>query len=112
MRRVPTTTAIPGLVLTEHEFSCPLTTRVPRRAITVFAREVADPDGRDRPLLLFLQGGPGFEAPRPTGAPTISGWVPGAARLPRSHARPARHAVHAGRREGSAGRAGEPSSGG
>jgi pimeloyl-ACP methyl ester carboxylesterase len=33
--------------------------------LTVFAREVSDPDGRDRPLLLYLEGGPGTEAPRP-----------------------------------------------
>jgi pimeloyl-ACP methyl ester carboxylesterase len=73
---VPTTTAIPGLVLTEHEVSVPLDhARPDGERITVFAREVADPDGRDRPLLLFLQGGPGFEAPRPAGAPTITGWV-------------------------------------
>jgi pimeloyl-ACP methyl ester carboxylesterase len=76
MRRMPTTTAIPGLVLTEHEFSLPLDhERADGERITVFAREVADPDGGDRPLLLFLQGGPGFEAPRPSGAPTTSGWL-------------------------------------
>ena len=34
--------------------------------ITIFAREVADPDGRDKPFLVYLQGGPGYEAPRPT----------------------------------------------
>jgi len=43
--------------------------------ITVFAREVADPDGLDRPFLVFLQGGPGFEAPRPTRHPTNPGWL-------------------------------------
>jgi pimeloyl-ACP methyl ester carboxylesterase len=36
--------------------------------ITIFAREVADPDGTDRPFLVYLQGGPGYEAPRPTDA--------------------------------------------
>src|SRR5208282_762053 len=40
--------------------------------ITVFTRELAAPDGLDRPYLLFLQGGPGFEATRPTAPP--SGW--------------------------------------
>jgi len=34
---------------------------------------VADPDGTDRPYLVFLQGGPGFEATRPTSPP--SGWM-------------------------------------
>jgi pimeloyl-ACP methyl ester carboxylesterase len=66
----------PGLVLTEHEFSVPLDHGDPGgERITVFAREVADPDGRDRPLLVYLQGGPGFEAARPTGRPRGPGWV-------------------------------------
>ena len=65
-----------GLVLTEHEFSVPLDhDRPDAERITVFAREVADPDGRDRPLLLFLQGGPGFEASRPTRHPSAPGWL-------------------------------------
>jgi pimeloyl-ACP methyl ester carboxylesterase len=66
----------PGLVLVEHEFSVPLDhSRTGAERITVFAREVADPDGRDRPFLLFLQGGPGFEAARPTRHPTDPGWL-------------------------------------
>jgi pimeloyl-ACP methyl ester carboxylesterase len=36
---------------------------------------VADPDGRDRPFLLFLQGGPGQEADRPTRGPTSPAWL-------------------------------------
>src|SRR4051794_27427800 len=65
-----------GLVLTEHEFSVPLDHALPQgERITVFAREVADPDGRDRPLLVFLQGGPGSEAPRPTRHPSSPGWL-------------------------------------
>ena len=66
------TRRLPGLVLTEHELPVPLDHADPQgEAITVFAREVAAPDGLDRPFLLFLQGGPGFEAPRPSrqGAP-------------------------------------------
>ena len=31
--------------------------------ITVFTREVAAPDGADRPYLVFLQGGPGSRPP-------------------------------------------------
>ena len=66
----------------------------------MFAREVAEPDGRDKPFLVFLQGGPGFEAPRPTGIaarPRLA--RPGAEGLPRADARPARHrALDAGRR--------------
>jgi pimeloyl-ACP methyl ester carboxylesterase len=66
----------PGLVLTEHECDVPLDHGAPDgERITVFAREVADPDGRDRPFLVFLQGGPGFEAPRPTRHPSSPGWL-------------------------------------
>ena len=66
----------PGLILTEHEFEVPLDHAAPDgERITVFAREVADPDGRDRPLLVFFQGGPGFEASRPTGVPSSPGWL-------------------------------------
>jgi pimeloyl-ACP methyl ester carboxylesterase len=68
--------ATPGLLLTEHEFAVPLDHGHPDgEQITVFAREVADPDGRDRPFLLFLQGGPGNEAPRPTRHPSSPGWL-------------------------------------
>ena len=65
-----------GLVLTEHEFSVPLDhDRPDGESITVFAREVADPGGTDRPFLIFLQGGPGSEAPRPTRHPSSPGWL-------------------------------------
>src|SRR4051794_1655163 len=73
---MPTVVTPPGLVLTEHEFAIPLDHERPDgERITVFAREGADPDGRDRPFLVFLQGGPGFEAPRPTRIPTSPGWL-------------------------------------
>jgi pimeloyl-ACP methyl ester carboxylesterase len=66
----------PGLVLTEHEFQVPLDHAAADGArITVFAREVAHPDGQERPFLVYLQGGPGFEAPRPTGVPISPGWM-------------------------------------
>ena len=66
----------PGLVLTEHEIEVPLDHADPRGAqITLFGREVADPDGRDKPFLLFLQGGPGFEAPRPSAQPSGPAWL-------------------------------------
>ncbi|ULH17145.1 alpha/beta hydrolase (plasmid) [Deinococcus sp. KNUC1210] len=62
-----------GLLLTDHEFSVPLDhTQPDGPQISVFAREVADPDGKERPFLVYFQGGPGFEAARPTGA---SGWM-------------------------------------
>jgi pimeloyl-ACP methyl ester carboxylesterase len=67
---------IPGLFVAEHELQVPLDhARPDGEAITVFAREVADPDGRDKPWLVFLQGGPGSEAPRPTGIPRGPGWL-------------------------------------
>src|SRR4051812_33866150 len=66
----------PGLVLTEHEFDVPLDHGAPDgERITVFARELADPDGRERPFLVSFQGGPGFGASRPTGNPPSPGWL-------------------------------------
>lgn len=73
---MPITVHAPGLVLTEHELEVPLDHADPSGAtLTVFAREVADPEGRDRPFLLYLQGGPGQEAPRPTRGPTSPSWL-------------------------------------
>ncbi len=67
---------MPALVTVEHEIDLPLDHSDPDgERITVFAREVADPDGRDRPFLVYLQGGPGFEAPRPTRHPTSPAWL-------------------------------------
>ncbi|MGO9884556.1 MAG: alpha/beta fold hydrolase [Solirubrobacteraceae bacterium] len=67
---------VPGLVCVEHTFEVPLDHAAPDGAkIELFAREVADPNGTDRPLLVFLQGGPGFEATRPTGRPRSPGWL-------------------------------------
>jgi pimeloyl-ACP methyl ester carboxylesterase len=68
--------ATAGLVLVEHEFEVPLDhDRPDDERITVFAREVADPDHRSRPFLVYLQGGPGFEASRPTRHPSAPGWL-------------------------------------
>ena len=65
---------VPGAILTEREHSVPLDHGRPEGPkITVFTREVAAPDGAARPYLLFLQGGPGIEATRPTSPP--SGWM-------------------------------------
>jgi pimeloyl-ACP methyl ester carboxylesterase len=60
----------PGTVLTDRFFAVPLDHQRPDgEQIEVFAREVvaADKAEADLPLLLFLQGGPGFGAPRPEG---------------------------------------------
>jgi pimeloyl-ACP methyl ester carboxylesterase len=70
---------VPGLVLVEHELDVPLdpfaTGGSDAPTLTVFAREVADPEGRDRPFLVYLQGGPGQEAPRATRQPTSPAWL-------------------------------------
>ena len=66
---------LPGLVLTDHEFSVPLDhSRPDGETIVLFAREVAAPDKHDAklPWLVFMQGGPGFGAPRPDSS---SGWL-------------------------------------
>src|SRR4051794_26016090 len=56
--------------MTDHELQVPLDHADPDgEQITVFAREIAEPEGRDKPFLVFFQGGPGFEAFRPTGNP-------------------------------------------
>jgi pimeloyl-ACP methyl ester carboxylesterase len=69
-----TTFRAPGAVFTERQHTVPLDHGDPAGpTITVFTREVAAPDGLDRPYLVFLQGGPGFEAARPTSPPT--GWM-------------------------------------
>ena len=66
---------LPGLLLTQHTFRLPLDHTDPAgEQITVFAREVVAPgqEGKDLPWLVFLQGGPGFGAPRPA---EHSGWL-------------------------------------
>lgn len=65
---------VPGAIFTEREHTVPLDHGASdQRAISVFTREVAAPDGAQRPYLVFLQGGPGFEATRPSSPP--SGWM-------------------------------------
>jgi pimeloyl-ACP methyl ester carboxylesterase len=58
----------PAMVVTEHTLQVPLDHAAPGgEQIDVFAREVVAP-GREReqlPWLVYLQGGPGFESPRP-----------------------------------------------
>ena len=71
---MPATYRLPGAILTEREHAVPLDHETPDGpSITVFTREVAAPDGEERPYLVFLQGGPGMEATRPTSPP--SGWM-------------------------------------
>ncbi|WCJ22696.1 alpha/beta-Hydrolases superfamily protein [Euphorbia peplus] len=69
--------SVPDLRLRDHRFDVPLDYSVDRNAspkISVFVREVvaAGKEEQSLPYLLYLQGGPGFESPRPTEA---SGWI-------------------------------------
>lgn len=67
---------IPGLVVTEREHLLPLDHADPDGPrITVFTRELADPEGEDRPLLVFFEGGPGSEAPRPSRTAASPPWL-------------------------------------
>lgn len=67
----------PAYATTDHFFTVPLDHSRPEGpTIEVFAREVADPARAEDqlPWLLYLQGGPGGKAPRPSaGSP---GWLP------------------------------------
>jgi pimeloyl-ACP methyl ester carboxylesterase len=65
----------PGTVLTDRTFTVPLDHEQPGGdQITVYGREVvaAGRESADLPWLVFLQGGPGFGAPRPVGR---EGWL-------------------------------------
>lgn len=66
--------SVPELSLRDHRFSVPLNYKSPGSVISVFAREVVGAGNEEKPLpyLLYLQGGPGFESPRPQEA---SGWL-------------------------------------
>ncbi|KAB5569381.1 hypothetical protein DKX38_003174 [Salix brachista] len=69
--------SVPDLRLRDHQFTVPLDYTIDRNAspkISVYAREVVSVGKEEQPLpyLLYLQGGPGFECPRPTEA---SGWI-------------------------------------
>ena len=68
-------TPIPGLVTTDHWLDVPLDHSVPDgEQLTIYAREVRarDKADADLPWLLFLQGGPGGQSPRPI---ERSGWI-------------------------------------
>ncbi|WP_030485285.1 alpha/beta fold hydrolase [Nocardioides aequoreus] len=65
-----------GLRLVEHRLDVPVDHEHPDGGrLEVFAREVTAVGGEQRPWLLFLQGGPGHESPRPTTSPTAPGWL-------------------------------------
>ncbi len=67
----------PGLRVTEHTLKLPLDHALPTgEQIEVFARAVVLAEKADsaQPWLVFLQGGPGFEGPRPL-SPDSPGWL-------------------------------------
>jgi pimeloyl-ACP methyl ester carboxylesterase len=62
-----TTENLPSLTVTNLWLEAPLDhTRPDGESIEIFARVATAEGGEDRPYVVFLQGGPGFEAPRPT----------------------------------------------
>ncbi|MGP9538017.1 alpha/beta fold hydrolase [Brachybacterium sp. AOP43-C2-M15] len=77
-----TTWTLPGLQLRDITLPVPLDHADPAGAqIELFARVVTADGGEDRPYLVYLQGGPGSEAPRPLAADS-PGWL---ARALRDH---------------------------
>ena len=78
MNLTSTSTRRHGHTVTEHVLTTPLVhgDTADDRTIDVFAREYVPLGGEDLPALLFLQGGPGHGALRPT-SPTreIGGWL-------------------------------------
>ncbi len=64
----------------DHVLEVPVDhTRPDGPTLSIFAREVVEPGGEQRPYLLFLQGGPGGESPRPSNVDGPA-WVKRAAR--------------------------------
>ncbi|MDN6400672.1 MAG: alpha/beta hydrolase, partial [Brachybacterium sp.] len=73
---------LPGLQLSDITLPVPLDHALPTGAqIELFARVITADGGEHRPYLVFLQGGPGSEAPRPLEA-SSPGWL---ARALREH---------------------------
>lgn len=65
-----------GLTVEEHTLTLPLVwgDAADSRTIDVFAAVVSREGGEDLPYLLFLQGGPGHEAPRAFQRPSSPAW--------------------------------------
>ena len=71
---------LPGLALADLTLPVPLDHADPAGpSIELFARLVTRSGGEDLPVLVYLQGGPGSEAPRPLG-PASPPWLPRALR--------------------------------
>ena len=62
-----------GMFILEHSFELPVDHSQPdSNLISLFIREIRADPKKKKPYLVFLQGGPGFESPRPV---THSGWI-------------------------------------
>ena len=72
-----TTTNLGALRLEELRLTLPLVwgDDADDRTIEVFARIATRPGGEQLPYLVFLQGGPGHESPRPSLAPMQPSWL-------------------------------------
>lgn len=68
--------SLPGITLRSITLEAPLDAHGPTGAkIEIFARVVTGQGGAAKPYLVFLQGGPGFEAPRPGVRPSSPPWL-------------------------------------
>ncbi|MCV7424852.1 alpha/beta fold hydrolase [Mycobacterium yunnanensis] len=64
------------MLIDEHVITVPLDHQNPDgRTVEIYAREISARGGKHLPYLLFLQGGPGNEAPRPTAGPPSPSWL-------------------------------------
>lgn len=72
-----TTRRMQDLTVHDHTLTVPLAWGDPAdsRTIDVYAAEVVRDGGESLPHLVFLQGGPGHEAPRPFHSPTAPAWL-------------------------------------
>ena len=64
-----------NLILTDRTFEVPLDYDNPdKQKVTIFCREISRKEyhNKSTPYLIFFQGGPGYESPRPL---TDSGWI-------------------------------------
>jgi pimeloyl-ACP methyl ester carboxylesterase len=72
-----TTRRMQDLTVHDHTLTVPLvwSDGSDSRTIDVYAAEVVREGGEQLPHLVFLQGGPGHEAPRPFRSPTAPSWL-------------------------------------
>lgn len=76
-RMAATTRRMQDLTIEDHTITVPLVwgDAADTRTIEVYAAVVSREGGADLPFLVFLQGGPGNEAPRPFHAPVGPSWL-------------------------------------